>query len=54
MVSSKDSRNNKLNDDDYQVLDPWNDIEKPNLQLFQRSITAIIEEKGFKSEIEDE
>ena len=48
-------KNKNLNDEDYTSLNPWNeDIPKPVLPVFQKSITAIIEEKGFNSEIEYE
>ena len=48
-------KHTNLSDTDYASLNPWSeDIPKPALPIFQNSITAIIEEKGFKFEIEDE
>ena len=44
-----------LTDADYASLNPWDvEVPKPVLPLFRNAITAIIEEKGFKSEIEYE
>ena len=48
-------KHTNLSDTDYASLNPWSeDIPRPALPIFQNSITAIIEEKGFKLEMEDE
>ena len=48
-------RHKNLSNTDYASLNPWSkDIPKPTLPIFRNFITTIIEEKGYKAEIEDE
>ena len=51
----KKFKTKSLTDEDHASLNPWDEeVPKPVLPLFWNAITAIIEEKGFKSEIEYE
>ena len=51
----KNFKRKSLTGTDYTSLNPWSvEVPKPILPLFRNAITAIIEEKGCRSEIEDE